>query len=452
MSIIDKVIERIKESKIIEKNDRIVVGCSGGPDSIFLLEVLLKIRKEYNLTLALAHINHLYRGDEALRDENFVKSLGEKYNIPVFVRQKSMEALSIEKKITLEEAGREIRYSFFDKILSEINGNKVALAHNLDDQVETFLFRLIRGASFEGLEGIIDIRDKIIRPINEVYKSEIVEYLDTNMIEYKIDSTNLENNYTRNSIRLDLIPFIENKYNPKFKEKIFNFIKEIREVNELLEIDYNKYIKENQIDVKELLKEKKYIIKKIINYYLNINNLISSRNKIEGILSILNVGGTKKIKLDKYYTLIKEYDKIYIDLNKKEENKVKETVLKIPGKVEYGDYILEAVIQNEDFKGGEEEFVTNLKKDDVLIIRSRKSGDTILLKGMENYKKVKDIFVNSKIPKEERGNIPIVVHKDKNGLEEIVWIAGIRKSKKYFFTLQQKEKIVLKLRRKYSGG
>ncbi|WP_027127920.1 tRNA lysidine(34) synthetase TilS [Fusobacterium perfoetens] len=452
MSIIDKVIERIKESKMIEKNDRIVVGCSGGPDSIFLLEVLLKIRKEYNLTLALAHINHLYRGDEALRDENFVKSLGEKYNIPVFVRQKSMEALSIEKKITLEEAGREIRYSFFDEVLSEINGNKVALAHNLDDQVETFLFRLIRGASFEGLEGIIDIRDKIIRPINEVYKSEIVEYLDTNMIEYKIDSTNLENNYTRNSIRLDLIPFIENKYNPKFKEKIFNFIKEIREVNELLEIDYNKYIKENQIDVKELLKEKKYIIKKIINYYLNINNLISSRNKIEGILSILNVGGTKKIKLDKYYTLIKEYDKIYIDLNKKEENKVKETVLKIPGKVEYGDYILEAVIQNEDFKGGEEEFVTNLKKDDVLIIRSRKSGDTILLKGMENYKKVKDIFVNSKIPKEERENIPIVVHKDKNGLEEIVWIAGIRKSKKYFFTLQQKEKIVLKLRRKYSGG
>ncbi|MCI6153423.1 MAG: tRNA lysidine(34) synthetase TilS [Fusobacterium perfoetens] len=452
MSIIDKVIERIKESKMIEKNDRIVVGCSGGPDSIFLLEVLLKIRKEYNLTLALAHINHLYRGDEALRDENFVKSLGEKYNIPVFVRQKSMEALSIEKKITLEEAGREIRYSFFDEVLSEINGNKVALAHNLDDQVETFLFRLIRGASFEGLEGIIDVREKFIRPINEVYKSEIVEYLDTNMIEYKIDSTNLENNYTRNSIRLDLIPFIENKYNPKFKEKIFNFIKEIREVNELLEIDYNKYIKENQIDVKELLKEKKYIIKKIINYYLNINNLSSSRNKIEGILSILNVGGTKKIKLDKYYTLIKEYDKIYIDLNKKEENKVKETVLKIPGKVEYGDYILEAVIQNEDFKGGEEEFVTNLKKDDVLIIRSRKSGDTILLKGMENYKKVKDIFVNSKIPKEERENIPIVVHKDKNGLEEIVWIAGIRKSKKYFFTLQQKEKIVLKLRRKYSGG
>ena len=295
MDIIEKVVKRIEKTGLIKKNDRIVVGCSGGPDSIFLLEVLLRIREEYNLFLGLAHINHMFRGDEAERDENFVRSLGKKYNIPVFVRRKSMEELSREKKITLEEAGREIRYSFFDEVLDEINGNKVALAHNLDDQVETFLFRLIRGSSFEGLEGILDLREKFVRPINEIYKSEIMEYLDKNMIEYKIDSTNLKNDYTRNSIRLDLIPFLENNYNPKVKEKLFNFIKEIREINQILEIDYEKYIENNIIDINKLFTlDKEYLRKKVINYYLNINNVKVSRNKIENISNILETGGTKK--------------------------------------------------------------------------------------------------------------------------------------------------------------
>lgn len=446
MDIIEKVVKRIEKTGLIKKNDRIVVGCSGGPDSIFLLEVLLRIREEYNLFLGLAHINHMFRGDEAERDENFVRSLGKKYNIPVFVRRKSMEELSREKKITLEEAGREIRYSFFDEVLDEINGNKVALAHNLDDQVETFLFRLIRGSSFEGLEGILDLREKFVRPINEIYKSEIMEYLDKNMIEYKIDSTNLKNDYTRNSIRLDLIPFLENNYNPKVKEKLFNFIKEIREINQILEIDYNKYIENNIIDINKLFTlDKEYLRKKVINYYLNINNVKVSRNKIENISNILETGGTKKIKLDKYCTLVKEYDKIYLSVNKTEKNQVKELVLNIPGKVAFGEYIVEATFGEENFKGGEQEFKTNLKKNDKLLVRSRISGDVIFLKGMDTSKKVKDIFVNSKIPKDKREEIPIVVHQ-KEDCDEIVWLCGVRKSKNYFSNSKE-ESVILKLRR-----
>lgn len=446
MDIIEKVVKRIEKTELINKNDRIVVGCSGGPDSIFLLEVLLKIREEYNLFLALAHINHMFRGEEAQRDEEFVKKLGEKYNIPVFVKRKSMEELSRDKKITLEEAGREIRYSFFDEVLIEINGNKVALAHNLDDQIETFLFRLVRGSSFEGLEGILDKREKFIRPINEIYKSEIMEYLDKNMIEYKIDSTNLKNDYTRNSIRLDLIPFLEKNYNPKVKEKIFNFIKEIREINKILELDYTKYIKNNIIDINKLFEiDKEYLRKKIINYYLNINNVKVSRNKIENILKILETGGTKKIKLDKYCTLVKEYDKIYLTFNKMEKKEVKEFVLNVPGKVTFGEFIVEATIGGENFKGGEQEFKTNLKKNDKLLVRSRISGDVIYLKGMDTSKKIKDIFVNSKIPKDKREEIPIVVHQKENE-DEIVWLCGMRKSKNYFSNSNE-ESVVLKIRR-----
>lgn len=444
MNIIEKALKKIKEKKnLVEKNDRIVLGCSGGPDSIFLLEVFLKIKEEYNLTLALAHINHLYRGAEADRDENFVRDLGEKNGIQVFVKRKSMELMAKEEKITLEEAGREIRYSFFDEVLEKINGNKVALAHNLDDQVETFLFRLIRGSSLEGLEGINDRRDKYIRPINEIYKSEIIDYLDTNNIPYVVDSTNLENDYTRNSIRLDLIPFIEKRYNPKFKEKINSLLNEIREVNEILEVDYSKYIFENTLSAQELINEKSFYIKgKIINYYLNKNGVSVSRRKIENIINILSSGGSKKIKLDKSCTLIKEYDKIFVKNGKIAEKEVKEIRMTVPGEAEFGSYIISAFRETKKRDNDSSEFTTNLKEGDELLIRGRVQGDVMIPIGMDNYKKLKEIMINSKVPKDERGKIPVILLDN-----EIVWAAGVKKSKK-FISEKESENIVLRLRRK----
>ena len=448
MDILERVIKKIKDKNLIEKNDRIVIGCSGGPDSVFLLDVLLKIKDEYNLEIFPVHINHLYRGEEALRDENFVKELGKKYNLSVFVKRKSMEEMAKEEKITLEEAGREIRYSFFDEVMEKVKGNKIALAHNLDDQIETFLFRLIRGTSLEGLEGINDTRDnkKYIRPINEIYKKDIMDYLDENNIPYMTDSTNLENEYTRNSIRLDLIPFIEKRYNPKFKEKIGNLLKEIREVNEILEPDYSKYITEDNIlKAYELNKEKSdYIKGKIINYYLNKNNIETTRRKIEGVIKILFSGGSKKIKLDKDCTLIKEYDKIFVVNSKKSQKEVKEVKMIIPGECEFGEYIISAFKEKKSGNGTKYEFVTNLNEGDELFIRSRKEGDRILPSGMENYKKLKDIMINSKVPKEERDRVPVILHN-----EEIVWAGGIRKSRK-FISDNESENVVLRIRRKYS--
>ena len=443
MNIIEKTLKKIKEKNLVEKNDRIVLGCSGGPDSIFLLEVFLKIKEEYNLTLALAHINHLYRGAEADRDENFVRDLGEKNGIQVFVKRKSMKLMAKEEKITLEEAGREIRYSFFDEVLEKINGNKVALAHNLDDQIETFLFRLIRGSSLEGLEGINDRRDKYIRPINEIYKSEIIDYLDTNNIPYVVDSTNLENDYTRNSIRLDLIPFIEKRYNPKFKEKINSLLNEIREVNEILEVDYSKYIFENTLSAQELINEKSFYIKgKIINYYLNKNGVSVSRRKIENIINILSSGGSKKIKLDKSCTLIKEYDKIFVENGKIAEKEVKEIRMTVPGEAEFGSYIISAFRETKKRDNDSSEFTTNLKEGDELLIRGRVQGDVMIPIGMDNYKKLKEIMINSKVPKDERGKIPVILLDN-----EIVWAAGVKKSKK-FISEKESENIVLRLRRK----
>ena len=154
---------------------------------------------------------------------------------------------------TLEEVGREERYKFFSEIYRKVSANKIATAHNKDDQIETFLFRLIRGTSLQGLEGIKIKNNNIIRPISEIYKKDILEYLNKNEIQYKIDKTNFENEFTRNSIRLDLIPFIEERYNIKFKDKIFSLIEEIRENNQNNSLNLSDFIdSENRIILEKI--------------------------------------------------------------------------------------------------------------------------------------------------------------------------------------------------------
>lgn len=427
--MLKKILKKIKDTNLIEEGDRIVLGFSGGPDSVFLLEALNYAKKEINFELVLAHVNHLLRGEDSDADEEFSIAYGEKLNIPIFVKRASIEEIAKEKNIGLEEAGRFIRYEFFEEILEKISGNKIAIAHNLDDQIETFLFRLIRGSSLEGLEGIPN-RENIIRPINEVYKNDILQFLDENQIKYQIDKTNFENDFTRNSIRLDLIPWIEKRYNTNFKDKIFNLISEIKEINKILEVDLKKYeeYEDNRwcLNIDLIKLEEKYIQRKIINEYLKKYNLEGSREKIGNIIKILNSNGSKVIKLEKDFILKKQYKNIWIEKEKADKfEKANNTVIKkIPFKTIFNSYIIEAIEDNKSF--GKKEFLTSLKVGDTVEIRLRKDGDKIKPLGMESYKKLKDIFINEKIPKDIRGEIPLIVKDD-----EIVWASGVKKSESF---------------------
>ncbi|MGL4934546.1 MAG: tRNA lysidine(34) synthetase TilS [Cetobacterium sp.] len=427
--MLEKILKKIKSENLIENGDKIVLGFSGGPDSVFLLEVLKKLKKELNFEFVLAHINHLFRGKNSDGDEEFSLLSGEKIGIPVFIKKASMEEIAKEKGIGLEEAGRIIRYEFFSEVLEKTNGNKIAVAHNLDDQIENFLFRLIRGSSLEGLEGIQN-RENIIRPINETYKSQILNYLDVNKIEYRVDETNFENDFTRNSIRLDLIPFIEERYNTNFKDKVHNLIEEIKEVNEILKIDLKKYkVLKNEkvvLNIDLILKEEDYIQRKIINEYFKEFSLESSREKIINVIKLFQSSGSKNIHLEKNFILKKEYKNIWIEkenIDKFESINI-DLLQKIPFKVKVNDYILETVEDQKSF--GKNEFLTNLKIGDIVEIRCRKDGDRIKPLGMSSYKKVKDILINEKIPKEIRGTIPLIVKEN-----EIVWIAGVKKSENF---------------------
>lgn len=426
MSLYREILEKNRKDNLIVENDKIVVGFSGGPDSVFLVEMLMKLKKSINFDIVLVHINHLLRGENSDGDEKFSLEYGKKKGLQVFSRKINITVLGKKLGLTLEEAGRKARYDLFKEILRETGANKIALAHNKDDQLETFMFRLTRGAGLEGLEGIIAKRDMYIRPISEIYKKDIIKYLNDNNISYRIDETNFENEFTRNSIRLDLIPFIEKRYNPKFKDKLYSLIEEIREVNRVLEIKFEKYMVNNKLSIEKLKQLDKYLLSKVLIQYLYSYGIEVSRNKIQLIEDILHKGGSKDISLNREFILKKDYDFLTVEKNiKKESQCIREIELEIPGHVIFGEYVIEASL-TEQILYDSENFYTNLKTGDKLKIRSRQDGDRMIPVGMISEKKIKDILINEKVPKEKRDTIPLVVY---NG--EIVWIAGIKGNEKY---------------------
>lgn len=230
----DKVIETIKKYGLIQAKDKIVLGVSGGPDSITMLDILRQIQEEFDFEIVVAHINHMIR-KEAIQDEEYVKKYCEKNSIEFFVKRIDVMSVANNRKIGTEEAGRFVRYEFFDEILKQTESNKIAIAHNKNDKVETIIMHLLRGSGLSGLKGIEPIRENVIRPLIECERKEIEKYCDENRLEPRIDKTNFENDYTRNKIRNIVIPYIEKELNPNIIETIDRLSEVVKKEDRYLE-------------------------------------------------------------------------------------------------------------------------------------------------------------------------------------------------------------------------
>ena len=425
MKLFREILNINKKYNLIESNDIIVVGFSGGPDSVFLVEMLKKLQCFFNFKIYLVHINHLLRGKDADSDENFSFEYAKKNNLEIFIKRIPVKEIAKEIGKTLEEVGREERYKFFSEIYEKVGANKIATAHNKDDQIETFLFRLIRGASLQGLEGIKIKNNNIIRPISEIYKKDILEYLNKNEIQYKIDKTNFENEFTRNSIRLDLIPFIEERYNIKFKDKIFSLIEEIRENNNNNSLNLSDYTdSKNRILLEKIKFLSNFDRKNLLGLFLNKKNIEVNRNKIDEINSLIKSNGTKKIDLNKTYRIVKNYTHLYIE-EKREDNTINNSTiqLKIPSEQVFNNFKISVEIAKNLYIPKEKnQYLLYALYNDIIEVRYRKEGDRIFLD--ENHsKKIKEIFIEQKIPKDIRDRIPIFLYNN-----NIFWIYNVKKA------------------------
>ena len=216
----EKVLGTIKKYEQIKSGDTIVLGVSGGPDSICLLNILKNLQNELKIDIVVAHINHMIR-EEADLETDYVRDFCIKKNVPCFVKKENILKIAKEQKLGTEEVGRKIRYDFFEEVMNKVGGNKIATAHNANDNAETVMMNFLRGSGTSGLKGIEPIRNnKFIRPIIECTRKEIEQYCDENNLNPKYDKTNQENIYTRNKIRNLLIPYIEKEFNPNIIESI----------------------------------------------------------------------------------------------------------------------------------------------------------------------------------------------------------------------------------------
>ena len=285
----EKVLETIKKYNLIENGDKIVIGVSGGPDSIALLNVLLEIKNEnkINFNMVVCHINHMIR-EEANSDEEYVSDFCKRYNIEFYSRRIEIEKIAKESKIGTEEAGRNARYEFFNEILEKTSANKIATAHTANDNAETVLMNIIRGSGTSGLKGIDAYRDNLIRPLINCSRYEIEEYCDKNNLNPRIDKTNFENIYTRNKGRNMLIPYVKENFNPNIIESINRLSELSKQENEYLEMQTQKAYKNVLISAKndEIILDlnrfnlQELVIKNRLVLY-TINILFGTRSGIE---------------------------------------------------------------------------------------------------------------------------------------------------------------------------
>ena len=215
-----KVLETINKYKMIENGDSVIVAVSGGPDSISLLYTLIRLREKLNIKLTVAHVNHMLR-DVADSETRYVEHFCECNYVDCFVKRVDVKKLAEEQKIGTEEAGRNVRYDFFEEVFEKIHANKIAIAHNKNDNAETVLMNIMRGTGLSGIKGIEPVRNnKIIRPLIEMDRDSIDKYCSDKSLFPKFDETNLDNSYTRNKVRNLLIPYIKNEFNPNFIDGI----------------------------------------------------------------------------------------------------------------------------------------------------------------------------------------------------------------------------------------
>lgn len=318
-----KVLDTISKYNLIKKGDKIVIGVSGGPDSMCLLDSLYYLKKNLQIEIIVAHINHMIR-KEADEETEYVQNYCNEKNIKCYVKKVDVTNLAKEKKLGTEEMGRKIRYEFFQEIYQKENANKIATAHNLNDNAETVLLNILRGSGISGLKGIEAKRCEFIRPLIECTRGEIEEYCEKQKLNPKIDKTNFENIYNRNKIRNSLIPYLQKEFNPNILEtlnRLSDIAKEEEEYFEQViskkyeELKIGKNEKEIILDLNKFNKLQKVIKSRLILYTINkVNGTIQGIGKIhiEDIIKLCqNNIGNKYIMPNKNIKVFVKKGKIF---------------------------------------------------------------------------------------------------------------------------------------------
>ena len=437
----EKVKIYIKKWNMLQNEDCVIVGVSGGADSICLLWVLSKLQTEIGFRIIAVHVNHGLRGQEADADEVYVKKFCKQLGIICESYYADVELLSKKWKQSTEEAGRDVRRTFFEQTVQKYNGTKIALAHHQNDSAETFLINLARGTGLRGLGGIAPVNGKVIRPLLCVKREEIEEFLKKEGISYCVDYTNKSDKYTRNRIRNHALPYLQGEVNPKVIEHMNETMEQIRQVQVFLDEQVQVYWEKGVTEVERgyvVLEEAYHQTPEPIRPLL-IKKVLTQVSGKEKDLEVVHVKQLQELfykqvgrRVNLPYQM--EGKRVYqgIAICGKEEEvteSIPEIVFDVHGEdatFQIGNQIVQCKVTGDNMeKNYTKRFNCDIIKDNICI-RTRRQGDYITIHPDGRTQKLKSFFINEKIPQEKRDQILLVVEG-----RHVLWVVGYRTNPVY---------------------
>jgi tRNA(Ile)-lysidine synthase len=442
--LFDQFKRAIERYHLLEKGERLIVGVSAGVDSMVLLHLLVACREAFDLSLIVAHINHGLRPRESEKEAKLVQRESVRLGLPFEYGQFDVKEFQKIGGLSPQDAARRVRFHFFYHLLQKHHAKKIALGHHAEDQIETVLIRLIRGAGLQGLKGMLPIREgRVIRPLLEVWKREIESYAIEKKIPFLIDSSNLKDDYLRNRIRLSLIPQIEKEYQPNFKEILLRTSNILREENDYLE-------REAEVAFQRVVYKQGDILLFKFSSYRSLHQAIQWRvirkilERIDDRKTVMEEEEWSEVRrihkalqrtsasfllgLARGVCIEKRYDTVSVRRGVVKPIPPFEVEINSPGRTFIEEIRKEVVVEEVDrgeFKNFDGPSNTALMDYDSLRlplkIRNFRPGDRFHPLGVEGTQKLKDFFIDHKIPKFERPQIPLLL----SG-EVIAWVVGHR--------------------------
>jgi tRNA(Ile)-lysidine synthase len=440
--LVGRVRQALLDSRVAYPGAKIVTAVSGGPDSTALVHVLHALSQEVGFGIVVAHLDHKLR-KESHEDAAFVRRLAEDLGLECFLQIADIQGLAVAKGISVEEAGRRARYAFLEEVRTTTAAHWIATAHHLDDAFETFFLRLFRGSSHQGLRGIEPVRGHIVRPFIELKREEILRYLEDRTIPYRIDPTNLSSDTDRNFIRNRLLPAVRERF-PGFQQPLKRTLELVDQENRLLDSLASQISSQAVttsvgsaiLDVPLVLAAPEPLVGRVIVaalYQVSGAATRWGRVHVRIVLGILRSRNpSARAFLPGGILVRRQYDKLIIDGCG--ERPLKETpsvIVTKPGQVKFPGS--DACIEFRVISGKEalpddldNRFAAYFDADRVdfpLVLRGFQPGDTMRPWGLNGTRKLKKIFIDARIPRDERGSWPLLLKND-----EILWLVGLRRS------------------------
>jgi tRNA(Ile)-lysidine synthase len=463
MDLLQRVSGYMSRYRMVERGDKVLAAVSGGPDSIALLHILYLLKDELGITLHIAHLNHMFRGEESEKDAVFVAEAAKHYGLPVTIKSVDVSLYRKQRHLSKQAAAREVRFRFFRETAERVGASKVALAHQGDDQAETILINILRGAGTTGLKGILPVREGFyIRPLLNERRSEIERFCSEMNLAYRQDSSNLKPVYARNRIRLNLIPLLEKNYNPEIVPSLQRLGEICREEDSyldemavkafqgaLLEADTGRILlslarlKETPLAIRRRLLRRAW--REVTGAAVNLDF-----QHAEEALELINSGTTgSKAAMPGNVAATRTYDALELKVAQAKKGLAGYLYpLQVPGVTQIQEISVSvcaeilswAQDQNPRDLPTCEAMLDYEKLPPTLFVRSRRDGDVFHPYGQVSETKLKDFLIKQKIPRAERNRIPLICTP-----EDIIWVGGIRTGEKWKVSGSTKTVLHLKL-------